>query len=158
MRRKEKEKVSEVERLAKIERRKTAGDRQKEIEAGTVEMETKKRIEELVARRVEEEFELRAEQMREKVLRKVEIALKIMKEQMMKTFKGKSAKSNAWSHVDHNHTPQIEHRCHMCEFTSKSNDGVSRHITKTHKKDQPKKEEELKEEFVYEDDDMIVLD
>jgi len=75
-----------------------------------------------------------------------------------KTFKGKSAKSNAWSHVDHNHTPQIEHRCHMCEFTSKSNDGVSRHITKTHKKDQPKKEEELKEEFVYEDDDMIVLD
>jgi len=75
-----------------------------------------------------------------------------------KTFKGKSAKSNAWSHVDHNHTPQIEHRCHMCDFISKSNDGVSRHITKTHKKDQTRKEEEQKDEFVYEDDDMIVLD
>jgi len=75
-----------------------------------------------------------------------------------KTFKGKSAKSNAWSHVDHNHTPQIEHRCHMCDFTSKSNDGVSRHITKTHKKDQTRKEEEQKDEFVYEDNDMIVLD
>jgi len=75
-----------------------------------------------------------------------------------KTFKGKSAKSNAWSHVDHNHTPQIEHRCHLCDFISKSNDGVSRHITKTHKKDQTRKEEEQKDEFVYEDDDMIVLD
>ena len=50
-----------------------------------------------------------------------------------KTFKGKYAKSNAWSHVDHNHTPEIEHRCHICNFISKSNEGVSRHITKTHK-------------------------
>jgi len=72
-----------------------------------------------------------------------------------KTFKGKSAKSNAWSHVDHNHTPQIEHRCHICNFISKSNDGVSRHITKTHKKDQAKKEDQ-KEEMC--DKDMIVLD
>jgi len=72
-----------------------------------------------------------------------------------KTFKGKSAKSNAWSHVDHNHTPQIEHRCHICNFISKSNDGVSRHITKTHKKDQAKKEDQREEMC---DKDMIVLD
>eukprot|EP00092_Neocalanus_flemingeri_P018459 GFUD01019978.1.p1 GENE.GFUD01019978.1~~GFUD01019978.1.p1 ORF type:complete len:438 (+),score=130.16 GFUD01019978.1:57-1370(+) len=69
-----------------------------------------------------------------------------------KTFRGKSAKSNAWSHVDHNHTPQIEHKCHMCDFTSKSNDGISRHISKIHKKDQAKKEEQKIEE------EMIVLD
>ena len=84
MRRKEKEKVSEVERLAEIERRKTAGDRQKEIEARTIEMETNKRIEELVARRVEEELERRRDQIEEEVLRRVEEAKKIMEEQMMK--------------------------------------------------------------------------
>ena len=90
MRRKEKEKVSEVERLAEIERRKTAGDRQKEVEAtGTVGMETDKRIEDLVARRVEEELELRAEQIKEKVARKVEVALKIMKGQLMKELEVK---------------------------------------------------------------------
>jgi len=84
MRRKEKEKVSEVERLAEIERRKTAGDRQKELEARTIEVETNKRIEELVARRVEEELERRRDQIEEEVLRRVEEAKKVMEEQMMK--------------------------------------------------------------------------
>jgi len=84
MRRKEKEKVSEVERLAEIERRKTAGDRQKEVEARTIELETNKRIEELVARRVEEELERRRDQIEEEVLRRVEEAKKVMEEQMMK--------------------------------------------------------------------------
>lgn len=73
-----------------------------------------------------------------------------------KTFKGKSAKSNAWSHVDHNHTPHIEHKCHMCDFTSKSNDGISRHISKIHKKEQAKKEEQKNEGD--DEEDMIVLD
>ena len=71
-----------------------------------------------------------------------------------KTFKGKSAKSNAWSHVDHNHTPHIEHKCHNCDFTSKSNDGLSRHISKTHKKEQVRKED-LK---ILEEEEMIILD
>ena len=70
-----------------------------------------------------------------------------------KTFRGKSAKSNSWSHVDHNHTPHIEHKCHMCDFISKSNDGISRHISKIHKKDQAKKDEQKMEEK-----EMIVLD
>lgn len=74
-----------------------------------------------------------------------------------KTFKGKSAKSNAWSHVDHNHTPHIEHKCHICEFTSKSNDGISRHISKIHKKEQAKKEEQMIHEN-NDEEDMIVLD
>jgi len=74
-----------------------------------------------------------------------------------KTFRGKSAKSNAWSHVDHNHTPHIEHKCHICDFTSKSNDGISRHISKIHRKDQAKKEEQ-KIEVEEEEEDMIVLD
>ena len=73
-----------------------------------------------------------------------------------KTFKGKSAKSNAWSHVDHNHTPHIEHKCHICDFTSKSNDGVSRHISKSHKKEQAKKEDQKNEGD--DEEDMIVLD
>jgi len=75
-----------------------------------------------------------------------------------KTFKGKSAKSNAWSHVDHNHTPHIEHKCHMCDFTSKSNDGVSRHISKTHKKEQAKKDEEEQKGEEEDEEVLIVLD
>jgi len=51
-----------------------------------------------------------------------------------KTFKGKSAKSNAFSHIDHNHTAYIDHKCHFCSQIFKSNDSLSRHISRAHKK------------------------
>lgn len=73
-----------------------------------------------------------------------------------KTFKGKSAKSNAWSHVDHNHTNHIEHKCHICDFTGKSNDAVSRHISKNHRKEPKKDQEKIEDEES--EEDMIVLD
>ena len=80
----EKERLPEVERLAEIERKKTAGDRQKEIENRQVEIETNRRIEELVAKRVEEELEKRKDEIEREVLRRVEEAKKIMEETMMK--------------------------------------------------------------------------
>ena len=80
---KEKEKP-EVERLAEIERKKTAGDRQKELEARQVEIEANRRIEQLVAKRVEEELEKRKDEIEKEVLRRVEEAKKIMEETMMK--------------------------------------------------------------------------
>ena len=49
-------------------------------------------------------------------------------------FRGKSAKHHAWSHVDHIHTPHINHKCHVCHFISQSNECLRRHITKVHKK------------------------
>lgn len=80
-------KLSEVERLAEIERQRAAQNarvmRQKEQEQKIVEEETVKRIEEMVAQRVAEELEKRKDEIETEVLRRVEEAKQIMERQML---------------------------------------------------------------------------
>ena len=52
-------------------------------------MEAQKRIEELVAKRVEEELEKRREEIEAEVLRRVEEAKKVMEEQMMQELEAR---------------------------------------------------------------------
>ena len=48
-------------------------------------------------------------------------------------FRGRYANNHARSHVDQNHTTHIQHKCHLCHFSSKRNRSLYRHILKLHR-------------------------
>ena len=67
----------------------TFSRRQKEAEQKNIAVEANKRIEELVAQRVEQELERRREEIEAEVLRRVEEAKKVMEAQMLKEMERK---------------------------------------------------------------------
>ena len=70
-------------------------------------MEAQKRIEELVAKRVEEELEKRREEIEAEVLRRVEEAKKVMEEQMMQELEAR--KKEQLEEARRREVGQLEH-------------------------------------------------
>ena len=50
-----------------------------------------------------------------------------------RAFDGSHAKRHAISHVDHKHTDNVRHKCHICDLILKTRDVLTRHIGKLHK-------------------------